>query len=115
MPASHSKEREPDGDDGASSIVQRVTEVSADARDGVTEIATHAERAVERVDSSLRARSDRSLGLVGAFSLGTAIGLLVAGSSRLLIAAALAPAALIAGALMERMDREDITPPRTLH
>jgi hypothetical protein len=115
MPANPRKLQDTPDQDPASTILQTVGEASADAREHLTGAAVAAGGAIEHTNQALRMRSDRTLGLVGAFSVGTAIGLLLGGSSRLLIVLALAPVALVAGTLMERMDRADLVPPRTLH
>ena len=58
------------------------------------------------VDRLLRERSDQTLGVIGALSLGFAGGLLVSGSNRLLIGAALTPAVLVAAAAWDRLVRD---------
>ncbi len=81
----------------------------ADAAGGLEErlagAAEMTEAGVRAANDTLRERSDASLGLLGSFSVGLAAGLLLGGANRLLIAAALIPAALVGGILLERMDR----------
>lgn len=67
---------------------------------------TIASRQLRRTNARLRRRSDRTLGLTGAFSAGLALGLFTSGSNRLVVLAALLPAALAASVALERMDRE---------
>lgn len=75
----------------AGDVVARIP----DAADGAREAIVEASRLVDR-------RSEHTLQLVGAASTGLAVGLLVGGAPRLLVVAALVPAAFIAASLMER-------------
>lgn len=104
MPAIGDKQSDTTVDDAS----QRVLSTVADA-------STTAEGAVRRANASLQHSSDQRLVFVGALSLGVALGLVVAGSSRFLVALALAPATLVAGAVAERLDREPRIPRPTLH
>jgi len=63
------------------------------------------EAGVRAANDDLRQRSNLSLGLLGAFSVGLTTGLLLAGAHRLAVAASLIPAALISGVILERLDR----------
>jgi hypothetical protein len=101
--------------DVAARIADAVGEVSADAGERLSEVASSAGEAFRDVDSQLRRSSDQTLAVVGALSVGVAIGLLVGGSNRLLVAAALMPAALVAGITAERMDRDSTRSRRTVH
>lgn len=91
----------------AGEMAGRIPEVTQTTRDAMAE----ANRLVHR-------GSDDTLKLVGAMSVGLAVGLLVGGANRLLVLASLAPAALIGATLMERndagvMERNDTgSPPR---
>ena len=95
--------------------VEEVTDtIEATASDRLSEVAETAGEvmrgageAVREADRTLRGSSDQVLGLVAALSVGLAIGLVASGSSRLLVAASLVPAAMVAGVLAERMDRAE--------
>ena len=50
-------------------------------------------------------RNATSLTLLGSLSVGMAVGLLLGGAHRLLVFAALIPAALVGGVMLERVDR----------
>jgi hypothetical protein len=116
MPSRDATEPEQDdGTDTAQRVLETATEVTVAAREQLTDAATTAEGAIRRANDSLHQSSDRTLTLVGAFSVGTALGLLIGGSSRFLIAAALAPAALVAGGVMERLDYEERLTRPTIH
>ncbi len=87
------------------SLLDTVGEVSTEAETRLESAAVEVESRVGKANESLRRSSDRTLGIVGAFSVGMAIGLLLAGANRLLTTAALIPAALVAGVVLERADR----------
>ncbi len=86
-------------------ITDATAEATSAAEEGAGKLAAAVETGVRNANAGLRRRSDGSLALVGALSAGLAGGLLLAGSNRLLIAAALVPAAMIAGIGFERVDR----------
>lgn len=75
----------------AGDVVARIP----DAADGAREAILEAGRLVDR-------RSDHTLQLVGAASVGLAVGLLLGGAPRLLVVAAIVPAAVIGASLVER-------------
>lgn len=77
----------------AGEVTARIQEVAQTTRDAFTE----ANRMVHR-------GSDDTLRLVGAASVGFAVGLLVGGANRLLVVASLIPAALIGTTMVERND-----------
>jgi ElaB/YqjD/DUF883 family membrane-anchored ribosome-binding protein len=77
----------------AGEVSARVPEVAQSTRDAFTE----ANRLVQR-------GSDQTLKVVGAASVGFAVGLLVGGANRLLIIASLIPAALVGATMVERND-----------
>ncbi len=85
-------------------LLDTVGEVSTEAETRLERAAGHVESSVGKANESLRRSSDQTLGIVGAFSVGLAIGLLLAGTNRLLTTAALIPAALVAGVALERAD-----------
>jgi hypothetical protein len=63
------------------------------------------EAGVRATDAALRQRSDASLGLLEAYSVGLTTGLLLAGANRILVAVSLIPAALVGGVMLERVNR----------
>ena len=85
----------------AGEVTARIPEVAQTTRDAFTE----ANRMVHR-------GSDDTLRLVGAASVGFAVGLLVGGANRLLVVASLIPAALIGTTMVERNDG-DVSPSTT--
>ena len=103
-----------DDDEGVDVMARRaldtITSASAEAGDRLAEATAGAEQVVRQADASLRRSSDQTLGIVGAFSVGAAFGLLIGGSNRVFIALALIPAALVAGVVLERIDRDGSTP-----
>lgn len=78
----------------AGDVSARIPEVAQTTRDAFTE----ANRMVHR-------GSDHTLRLIGATSVGFAVGLLVGGANRLLVIASLLPAALIGATMVERMEQ----------
>jgi len=84
-----------------------VNERLAEAAGTAGEVMRGAGEAVREADMTLRGSSDQVLGLLAALSVGLALGFVLSGASRLLIAASLVPAAMVAGVLAERMDREN--------
>ena len=97
-------------DDGADDTARRMmdtfAEASAEAGQRLADATGGARDVVGDADRMLRGSSDQTLGVIGALSLGFAGGLLVSGSNRLLIGAALAPAALVAAAIWDRLARD---------
>jgi hypothetical protein len=90
---------------GTDTIQESVGDRLVDVAETAGEVVRGAGDAVREADRTLRGSSDQVLGLLGALSVGLAIGFVASGSSRLLIAASLVPAAMVAGVLAERMDR----------
>lgn len=97
-------------DEGAEDAVRRlidnVAEMSAEAGQRLAETAGSASGMIGDADRLLRDGSGQTLGVIGALSLGFAGGLLVSGSNRLLIGAALTPAVLVAAAAWDRLVRD---------
>ena len=83
-------------------VGERLVEVAGTAGD----VVRGAGEAVREADRTLRGSSDQVLGLVAALSVGMAIGFVASGASRLFVALSLIPAAMVAGVLAERMDRD---------
>ena len=95
-------------DDGISGTARQVAEGVAGAAGEVTaripEVTRTTRDAWSEANRMVHAGSDDMLKLVGATSIGFAVGLLVGGANRLLVILSLIPAALIGATLMERMD-----------
>lgn len=106
MVSTSSATTERSADDMVRNLVGTLGEASAEAEERLTSVAGSTEAGVRKANASLRRSSDTTLGVVGAFSLGVATGLLLSGANRLLTLAALAPAALVAGVVLERIDRD---------
>lgn len=77
----------------AGEVSSRVPEVAQTTRDAFSE----ANRLVQQ-------GSDQTLKLVGAVSVGFAVGLLVGGANRILVIASLIPAALVGATMVERTE-----------
>ena len=82
----------------------RLGDVADSAGSMAREAVDSATGAAREMDRTLRGESDQALSMLGALSVGMAIGMVVAGAPRLLVLGALAPAALVAAILLERMD-----------
>lgn len=93
-------------EDAARRLLGSMADASADAGDRIVDAAGAAGAVVREADRTLRRSSDQTLGVIGGLSVGAAIGLLVGGSSRFLVTAALIPAMFVAGAVIERLDRQ---------
>ena len=78
----------------ATDVVARLPEVAATTRS-----------AIEDANRQMRAGSDEMLSVGSVLSFGFAMGLLIGGASRLLVAIALIPAAAMGLTLMDRVSR----------
>jgi hypothetical protein len=86
------------------SLADRVAEAT-NAATGVAREATDAATdAAREADRTLRDSPDEALGMVGALSVGIAIGMVATNAPRILIAAALVPAAFVAWVYLQRSD-----------
>jgi hypothetical protein len=85
----------------ADSVAGAAGEVTA----RLPEAASTTRGVLDEANRMVRAGSDETRNIVGAFSLGFAGGLLVGGAPRLVIAAALLPAAFIGMHYVERMNQ----------
>jgi hypothetical protein len=92
---------------------ERFDEVATEVANSAGEVVRGAGDVMREADRTLRGSSDQVLGLLAALSVGLAIGFVASGASRLLVAASLVPAAMVAGVLAERMDREGRATVRT--
>ena len=104
MVSTSSETSERSADDMVRNLVDTLGEATDEAEDRLTSVASSAEASMRKANASLRRSSDTTLGVVGAFSLGLAAGLLLSGANRLLTLAALTPAVLVAGVVLERID-----------
>jgi hypothetical protein len=86
--------------DRASSVAARLPEAAATTRDAVEEAARRME-----------AGSDQMLAVGASLSLGLALGMLVGGANRLLVAVALIPATAMAFTLLDRYGSNRTTTP----
>jgi hypothetical protein len=84
--------------------VDTVAGVANEVTSRLPEAATTTRDALDEANQMMRARSDESLKVVAAASIGLASGLFLGGAPRVLVVAALIPAGLAGTALMERMD-----------
>ena len=106
--AAHSATRSDADPDGvARRMLAGVADVSAEVRDHVGELAGATSAVVAGADTKVQEASDQSLIMVAGMSVGFAMGLLTGGSNRLVVAAVLAPAALVAFRLLERIGIAD--------
>jgi len=103
-------------DDGVAQTVRNVADSVAGAAGDVSarvpEVAQSTREAFTEATRLVQRGSDQTLKVVGAASIGFAVGLLVGGANRLLIIASLIPAALIGATMVERNDSAT-TAPRT--
>ena len=90
------------------SLADRVAEATNAASNAATNAATGVAReatdAAREADRTLRDSPDEALGMVGALSVGMAIGMVATNAPRILIAAALVPAAFVAWVYLQRSD-----------
>ena len=89
----------------ARQVAEGVAAAAGDVTARIPEVAQSAKGAWEEADRIVHEGSDSTLQLVGAASVGFAVGLLVGGAHRLLVILSLIPAALIGITMIERMDR----------
>jgi hypothetical protein len=85
-------------------VADTVASVASDVSARLPEAAAGTGKAFDDARRLVQTGSDDTLKLVGALSVGFAVGLLVGGANRLLVIAALVPTGLIATTLAERMD-----------
>ena len=91
--------------DTARGVASTVSDAAATAAPKVKDAAGSTADAVREADRVIRTSSDHGLGMIGALSLRAAIGLLVGGANRFLVAASLVPAILVARTIVQRMDQ----------
>lgn len=97
-----------DATDGLAGTARQVVDSVAGAAGEVTaripEVAQTTREAFSEANRMVHGGSDETLRLVGAASVGFAVGLLVGGAHRALVVASLIPAALIGTTMIERHD-----------
>jgi len=89
----------------ARGVASTVSDAAATAGPKINEAAGSTGDAIREADRFIRTSSDQGLGMIGALSLGAAIGLLVGGANRFLVALSLVPAIMVAKTIVERMDQ----------
>jgi hypothetical protein len=94
--------------DAARGVAGTVSDAAATAGPKVKDAAGTTADAMREADRVIRTSSDQGLGMIGALSLGAAIGLLIGGANRFLVALALVPAVMVAKTIVERMDRSNV-------
>jgi len=88
--------------DTARQVADTVANAASEASARLPEAASTTRDAFQEANRMVRSGSDETLKVVGALSLGFAGGLLIGGASRLLVIAALVPAALVGSEFVER-------------
>jgi hypothetical protein len=97
-------------------VAEAAVTVRGAAEDAVArlpEVAATTRSAIEDANRQMRAGSDEMLSVGSVLSFGFAMGLLIGGASRLLVAVALIPAAAMGLTLMDRVSRSRHTNGRT--
>ncbi len=110
-----------DGSSRAAAVGGAVSEAASTARvaagDAVSrlpEVAATTRSAFEDANRQIRRGSDEMLSVGSVLSFGFAMGLLVGGANRLLIAAALVPTAMMGLTLLDRSSRSRKPTPRSV-
>jgi hypothetical protein len=100
--------------DAVADAAGTVRGAAGDAVARLPEVAATTRSAIEDANRQMRAGSDEMLSVGSVLSFGFAMGLLIGGASRLLVAAALIPAAAMGLTLMDRVSRSRRTTARTM-
>ncbi len=110
-----------DGSSRAAAVSGAVSEAASTAKvaagDAVSrlpEVAATTRSAFEDANRQIRSGSDEMLSVGSVLSFGFAMGLLVGGANRLLIAAALVPTAMMGLTLLDRSSRSRKSTPRSV-
>jgi hypothetical protein len=96
----------------ARSVADTVAGAAGEVSARLPEVAQSTREALAETNRLVRQGSDQSLKVLGAASVGLATGLLIGGANRLLVVAAMLPAALIGATLVERAEGTTVTTPR---
>ena len=100
--------------DAVADAAGTVRVAAGDAVARLPEVAATTRSAIEDANRQMRAGSDEMLSVGSVLSFGFAMGLLIGGASRLLVAIALIPAAAMGLTLMDRVSRSRRTTARTM-
>jgi hypothetical protein len=100
--------------DAVADAAGTVRGAAEDAVARLPEVAATTRSAIEDANRQMRAGSDEMLSVGSVLSFGFAMGLLIGGASRLLVVAALIPAAAMGLTLMDRVSRSRRTTARTM-
>lgn len=100
--------------DAVADAAGTVRVAAGDAVARLPEVAATTRSAIEDANRQMRAGSDEMLSIGSVMSFGFAMGLLLGGASRLLVAVALIPAAAMGLTLMDRVSRSRRTTARTM-
>jgi hypothetical protein len=91
-----------------------VRSAAGDAAARLPDVAATTRSAIEDANRQMRAGSDEMLALGTVLSFGFAMGLLIGGAARVLVAAALIPAAMMGLTMLDRSSRTRTTSARRL-
>ena len=100
--------------DAVVDAAETVRGAAGDAVARLPEVAATTRSALEDANRQMRAGSDEMLSVGSVLSFGFAMGLLIGGASRLLVAVALIPAAAMGLTLMDRVSRSRHTTARPM-
>ena len=100
--------------DAVADAAGTVRVAAGDAVARLPEVAATTRSAIEDANRQMRAGSDEMLSVGSVLSFGFAMGLLIGGASRLLVAVALIPAAAMGLTLMDRVSRGRRSASRTM-
>ena len=90
----------------AKTVADTVAGAAGDVSARLPEVAASTRDALAETNRMVQQGSDQTLRVLGAASIGLATGLLLGGANRLLVIAAMLPAALIGATLVERSEAE---------
>jgi hypothetical protein len=96
---------------GVRQAADTVAGVAGDLSAKLPDVAQQTRAVFDEANRAVSQGSDSTLRMVGAASVGFAVGLLIGGANRLLVVGALVPAALIGWTLMDRLDTSGSTRP----
>ncbi len=100
--------------DAVADAAGTVRGAAGDAVARIPDVAATTRLALEDANRQMRSGSDEMLSVGSVLSFGFAMGLLIGGASRLLVAVALIPAAAMGLTLMDRVSRRGRTNTRTV-
>ena len=98
-----------DRGEGVVNVARQAADTVAGAAGEVTarlpEVAETTRQALSEANRYVQRGSDHTVKLLGATSIGFALGLLVGGANRLLVLASLIPAGIVGATMLERQDQ----------